>query len=144
MSGLTVARNILIAPPYNALSRIVTMAVRTINTEPQTLVQKYRNFWNDNPSPQPPYGHCIQIGDPCLRQATTSVPVECIKDKFMQDILKQMRTTLRDYNLVGLSANQIGMSFSILMIEFRLEYARDISRSVYNAKQMEIVPLMVR
>lgn len=146
MCALRFIRNVFIRAPYNLLGQFSTFSVRSICStaiRPAKFKQWYQAFWNDENRPQPPYQHCTQIGDPVLRQVTCDVPVANIADAFVVNVIEQMKRTLRKYNLVGLSANQVGISLSIMMMELRESYAEDVTPEVYRAKQMEIVPLTV-
>lgn len=146
MSALRIIRNLFIRAPYNLFGQFSTVSVRSICStafRPAKFKQWYRAFWNDENRPQPPYQHCTQIGDPVLRQVACDVPIEQITDVFVVSVIEQMKRTLRKYNLVGLSANQVGVSLSIMMMELRESYAEEITPESYRVKQMEIVPLTV-
>lgn len=145
MSGLKLVHNVLVRASCNWSGRIGTISARSLHTtvlRPRSFAEKYRLFWKDHER-QPPWNHCSQIGDPVLRETTCDIPLENIKDSLIEKVLEHMKKTLRSYKLVGIAANQIGISFSIIMIEFRKEYAENVATGVFKAKDMEIVPLMV-
>lgn len=54
-----------------------------------------------------------------------------------------MQKVLRDYNLVGIAANQIGCSFRIFCMEFREDAKKKYSAEVYRIRQMETYPMTV-
>lgn len=146
MSALRFLRNLFIRAPYNLLGQINTISVRSICSSairPAKLRQWYRAFWKDDAPLSPPYKHCTQIGDPVLRQVTCDIPIENITEPFVVTVIEQMKQTLRAYNLVGISANQIGVSLSIMMMEYRKSYAENVQPEVFRAKEMQIVPLTV-
>lgn len=145
MSALRLICNSVARKPHKFTSLVEAISVRTISSsaiQMKTFKQMYQQFWSD-PAPQPPWKHCCQIGDPVLRQVTTDVPVDHIKDDAVQQIIKQMTQTMRNYNLVGISANQIGVEFSIIVMEVRKTYVEKIPAKEVKAKELEIFPLTV-
>lgn len=79
----------------------------------------------------------IFSGDPILRLKAQDVPVEKIKSEEIQNVIKQMKKVHRDYNLVGIAAPQIGVSYRIIIIEFRENLVAIYPSDVYRNRQME-------
>lgn len=86
----------------------------------------------------------IFSGDPILRLKAQDVPVEKIKSDEIQNVIKQMKKVHRDYNLVGIAAPQIGVSYRIIIIEFREDLVKIYPSDVYRNRQMETLPMTVR
>lgn len=59
----------------------------------------------------------IQIGDPVLRETAQAVKV--INDQHIQQIITDLISTMRENNLVGIAAPQIGESVRIFVSEIR-------------------------
>lgn len=70
--------------------------------------------------------------------------MEKIKSDEIQNVIKQMKKVLRDYNLVGIAAPQIGVSHRIIIMEFREELKEKYPLDIYRNRQMEILPMTVR
>ncbi len=61
---------------------------------------------------------CIKkLGDPVLQQKCQHVPKDQIKSAKIQAILHKMILTMRQHNLVGIAAPQIGVSLQIIVVE---------------------------
>ncbi|CRK90454.1 CLUMA_CG004169, isoform A [Clunio marinus] len=91
----------------------------------------------------PPWGHCVQIGDPVLREIADEVPKELIKSPEIQYLIKQMKVVLKDYRLVGIAAPQIGISLRIILM-FCGEHLKDvITPETFKAREMSTFPLTV-
>lgn len=82
-------------------------------------------------------------GDPILRLNAQEVPVEKIKSDEIQNVIQQMKKVLRDYNLVGIAAPQIGVSQRIIIMEFKEDLVKTFPLDVYKNRQMETFPMTV-
>lgn len=145
MNTLRFIRNVVIRKPAILLKATEGATIRPISStaiQMKTFKQWYQQFWEES-TPQPPWKHCTQIGDPILRQATLDVPTECIADDGVQRVIQQMIKTMRTYDLIGLAANQIGVQFSIVIIEVRKKCIENLPVKECAAKEMTVFPLTV-
>lgn len=78
-----------------------------------------------------------------MRCRAAEVPVEKIKSDEIQQLIKQMKSVLNDYELVGLAAPQIGISSRIIIMEASERLIEKYPKEVYNSRQMSILPLTV-
>lgn len=85
----------------------------------------------------------VQVGDPVLRQVARELSVEEIKKAAVQDLIKQMRDTMRAAPGVGLAAPQIGASLQLAVIEDRIEYQKDVPQEQLEARQREPIDFHV-
>jgi len=69
----------------------------------------------------------IQAGEPVLRQRARSLTPEEIRGREIQDLISQMRETMRAAPGVGLAAPQIGLPLQLAVIEDRKEYHKDVA-----------------
>lgn len=93
---------------------------------------------------QPPYStHCVQIGDPCLRKVCDPIPDELIKTPETQFLVNQMKKVLKDYNLVGLAAPQIGITLRVFIMSFGEHLKEKFKPEIYKAREMSTFPLTV-
>lgn len=92
---------------------------------------------------QPPYTHCCQIGDPCLRKVADEIPTELIKSAEIKFLVSQMKKVSKDYKLVGLAAPQIGISLRIFIMSFGPELKEKYKPEVYKAREMSTFPFTV-
>lgn len=67
---------------------------------------------------EPPYSHCVQVGDPVLRKIADPVPKELINTPEIKFLVSQMKDVLKSYKLVGLASPQIGISLRIFIMSF--------------------------
>lgn len=82
-------------------------------------------------------------GDPVLRQTAPEVPLDKIKSDEIKKLIAQMKIVLRNYNLVGLAAPQIGVSYRVIVIEASEQLKEKYPKVVYNARQMSLFPMTV-
>ena len=66
----------------------------------------------------------VQAGDPVLRKKGRELTKEDIRSRRIQELIEQMRETMRDAPGVGLAAPQIGLSERIIVVEY-FERAED-------------------
>lgn len=65
----------------------------------------------------PPYSHVCQIGDPVLRQRCTPIDPEAIRTPQFQKIVNHMHSIMQQYELLGLSAPQVGLPWRMFLID---------------------------
>lgn len=93
---------------------------------------------------EPPYGHCVQIGDPVLRKIADKVPEELIKTPEIKFLVEQMKQVLENFSLVGLAAPQIGISLRVFLMSFPEHLkTKKYKPEVYKAKGMSTFPFTV-
>ena len=68
----------------------------------------------------------VQVGDPVLRRAARTLTREEALSAEIQDLIANMRETMRSAPGVGLAAPQIGVPLRIAVIEDLPEYHKDI------------------
>lgn len=71
----------------------------------------------------------VQIGQPVLRQMARKLSLEEIKSAEIQNLIEEMKATMRKAPGVGLAAPQIGKSLQLIVIE-------DMNHSHLNAEQI--------
>jgi peptide deformylase len=64
----------------------------------------------------------VQTGDPVLRKVARTMSVEDIRGPETQQLIAEMRETMREAPGVGLAAPQIGKSLQLAVIEDRADY----------------------
>jgi peptide deformylase len=69
----------------------------------------------------------VQAGHPVLRQRANPLTPEEIRSKRVQDLIEQMRETMRAAPGVGLAAPQIGESLQLAVVEDQPDYQRNVS-----------------
>lgn len=69
----------------------------------------------------------VQTGDPVLRKVARTMSVDEIRSDATQQLIVQMRDTMRAAPGVGLAAPQIGESIQLAVIEDRIDYIKDSS-----------------
>lgn len=69
----------------------------------------------------------VQTGDPVLRQVARTLSVDEIRSAATQQLIVQMRDTMRAAPGVGLAAPQIGESIQLAVVEDRIDYIRQAS-----------------
>lgn len=68
----------------------------------------------------------VQVGDPILRRTARELSRKEVLSAEIQDLIAQMRETMRAAPGVGLAAPQIGLLLRIAVIEDLTEYHKDI------------------
>jgi peptide deformylase len=92
---------------------------------------------------EPPYGHCVQIGDPILRNKASAVPQELIRSPEIKFLVGQMKKVLNDFNLVGLAAPQIGIGLRVFVMSFDEKKKENFTPEVFKAREMSLFPFTV-
>jgi peptide deformylase len=77
----------------------------------------------------------VQTGDPVLRAVARTLSVDEIRSPATQQLIVQMRDTMRAAPGVGLAAPQIGESIQLAVIEDRVDYIKDVSSEQLAARQ---------
>jgi len=67
----------------------------------------------------------VQTGDPVLRKVARTLSIDEIRSPALQELIAQMRDTMRAAPGVGLAAPQIGESIQLAVIEDRIDYIND-------------------
>jgi peptide deformylase len=84
-----------------------------------------------------------QVGEPVLRQRARPLTPEEVRSAPIQDLIEQMRDTMREAPGVGLAAPQIGQSLQLAVIEDREEYLQGIAPATLQARARTVVPFHV-
>jgi len=69
----------------------------------------------------------VQAGDPVLRARARELSPSEIQSRAIQDLIDQMRETMREAPGVGLAAPQIGESLQLAVIEDRDDYQENVA-----------------
>lgn len=85
----------------------------------------------------------VQAGEPVLRQQARPLSVEEIKSAAMQQLIEEMRETMRTAPGVGLAAPQIGEPLQLAVIEDSADYLKDVPPDVLAERQRSAVPFHV-
>jgi len=85
----------------------------------------------------------VQVGWPVLRQGARQLTVDEIHSAAIQQLIEQMRDTMREAPGVGLAAPQIGQPLQLAVIEDREEYLRGIDPIVLQERERVPVPFHV-
>jgi peptide deformylase len=79
----------------------------------------------------------VQVGDPVLRAATTTVAPEAIRTAEIQDLIRGMVAAMHKAPGVGLAAPQVGVSKRIIVMEDRPEMTAELPRGVLVERERE-------
>jgi len=85
----------------------------------------------------------VQTGDPVLREVGRTLSVDEIRSDAIRRLIDEMRETMREAPGVGLAAPQIGESIQLAVIEDRIDYTKDVSAEVLEARQRSPVDFHV-
>ena len=69
----------------------------------------------------------VQAGNPVLRMVAREMSIDEIRSPVTQQLMREMRDTMRAAPGVGLAAPQIGKALQLAVIEDRAEYLEDVS-----------------
>ncbi|KAF5292754.1 hypothetical protein FQR65_LT11162 [Abscondita terminalis] len=97
----------------------------------------------ERPPPTPPYSHIIQIGDPLLRTISEPVIVQQIKSSDTRYVVNALKSVMKQYDCVGLSAPQIGVALRIVILEFNSKHAKSYTKEELFHKQIDLLPQTV-
>jgi peptide deformylase len=85
----------------------------------------------------------VQVGHPVLRQRARELSVDEIGSPSIQQLIADMRETMRAAPGVGLAAPQIGESLQLVVIEDPAEYQAKLTPEELAAREREAVPFHV-
>jgi peptide deformylase len=85
----------------------------------------------------------VQVGNPVLRGKARALSAEEIASASVQELIEEMRDTMREAPGVGLAAPQIGMPLQLLVIEDRPEYLKNVTAERLTLLEREAVPFHV-
>ncbi|HKQ68951.1 MAG TPA: peptide deformylase [Polyangiaceae bacterium] len=85
----------------------------------------------------------VQAGDPVLRARAREVSAKEIGSRFVQDLIGEMRETMRGAPGVGLAAPQVGESLQIAVIEDKPDYQRNVRQEQLDLLERRPVPFHV-
>jgi peptide deformylase len=85
----------------------------------------------------------VQVGDPVLRQRARPLTVEELASPRIQQLIEDMRDTMRAAPGVGLAAPQIGESIQLVVIEDAPQYHAKLAPEELAAREREAVPFHV-
>jgi len=85
----------------------------------------------------------VQTGEPVLRQTARPLTAVEIAHPAIQELIGQMRDTMRDAPGVGLAAPQVGLAIQLAVIEDRTEYLNGIAPELLAQREREPVPFRV-
>lgn len=85
----------------------------------------------------------VQVGEPVLRQYARPLSVEEIKSAPIQQLIEEMRDTMRQAPGVGLAAPQIGLPLQLAVIEDSADYLKDVPQELLSERERSAVPFHV-
>jgi peptide deformylase len=85
----------------------------------------------------------VQVGEPVLRQRARPLSLEELASPHIQQLIADMRDTMRAAPGVGLAAPQIGESIQLVVIEDPPAYHAKLSPEELAARERESVPFHV-
>jgi peptide deformylase len=85
----------------------------------------------------------IQAGEPVLRQVSRALTAAEIVLPATQQLIEDMRETMRKAPGVGLAAPQIGLPLQLAVIEDRPEYLKDVTPESLAERERKPVPFFV-
>lgn len=78
-----------------------------------------------------------------MRQIAPEVPLDKIKSNEIKTLISQMKKVLHAYNLVGIAAPQIGVSYRIICMESPEQLKERYPAVIYKTRQMDVLPMTV-
>jgi peptide deformylase len=85
----------------------------------------------------------VQVGDPVLRQTARALDLDELASPRIQQLIADMRDTMRAAPGVGLAAPQIGESLQLVVIEDPPAYHEKMTPEELAAREREAVPFHV-
>jgi peptide deformylase len=85
----------------------------------------------------------VQVGDPVLRQRARPLSLDELASPRIQQLISDMRETMRAAPGVGLAAPQIGESIQLVVIEDAPAYHAKLSAEQLAARERDAVPFHV-
>ncbi len=94
-------------------------------------------------APKPGPLDIVQVGTPVLRQQAQPLSLEELASPRIQQLIVDMRDTMRNAPGVGLAAPQIGESLQLVVVEDPPAYHAKLSAAELAAREREAVPFHV-
>lgn len=85
----------------------------------------------------------VQVGDPVLRQQAREISKKELASAELQELIADMRDTMRDAPGVGLAAPQIGVSLQLVVIEDPAEFHKGFSAEQLAERERSAIPFHV-
>jgi peptide deformylase len=85
----------------------------------------------------------IQAGEPVLRQVSRALAAAEIVLPATQQLIEDMRETMRKAPGVGLAAPQVGLPLQLAVVEDRPEYLKDVAPERLAERERNPVPFLV-
>jgi peptide deformylase len=85
----------------------------------------------------------VQVGDPVLRRRARPLPLEELASPRIQQLIADMRDTMRAAPGVGLAAPQIGESLQLVVIEDAAEYVAKLTDEERTTRERQAIPFHV-
>jgi peptide deformylase len=85
----------------------------------------------------------VQAGEPVLRQVSRALAAAEIVLPATQQLIEDMRETMRKAPGVGLAAPQIGLPLQLAVVEDRPEYLKDVAAERLAERERKPVPFLV-
>src|SRR5439155_19964327 len=85
----------------------------------------------------------VQAGDPVLRERARPLSLEEIQSNAIQQLIADMRETMRDAPGVGLAAPQVGLRLQLAVIEDAPEYQANATPAELLQREPAAVPFHV-
>ncbi|MFL6414486.1 MAG: peptide deformylase [Bryobacteraceae bacterium] len=107
------------------------------------MARERKDLESEHPSQYHSGMDIVQVGEAVLRGRSRRLERDEIRSHRIQELIAQMRETMRKAPGVGLAAPQIGVPLSVAVIEDKAEYMKDISEQVLAARGRRPVPFHV-
>ncbi len=85
----------------------------------------------------------VQAGDPVLRQRARPLSLDEIRSTTIQQLISDMRETMRAAPGVGLAAPQVGLPLQLAVIEDAPEYHANATKEELTERERAVVPFHV-
>ncbi len=85
----------------------------------------------------------VQVGEPVLRKRARDLSPEEIRSKTIQNLIEQMKVTMREAPGVGLAAPQIGEPLQLAVIEDPPQYLQDMPDEALKERERAAIPFHV-
>ena len=85
----------------------------------------------------------VQAGDPVLREPARPLSLDEIQSNAIQQLIADMRETMRAAPGVGLAAPQVGLALQLAVIEDAPEYQANATADELTERQRAVVPFHV-
>ena len=89
------------------------------------------------------YPHIAQIGDPVLRKKSQPVDIDRLSSAETQNLIKQMKMSLKKYDAFGVSAVQLGVPLRMFALQITKQQMSRISDDEIESTNMDILPFKI-